>query len=81
MTPGRYVAPIAMIAFLAPSMAHGEKADRLQTLRMSAKQGSAEGSKEANLKKLEGDVLITQGTMRITAERAVVKESDGGVYA
>ncbi len=81
MTPGRYIALTAMAVMLAPCVAHGEKADRLQTLRMSEKQGSAEGSKEANLKKLEGDVLITQGTMRITAERAIVKESEDGVYA
>jgi len=81
MKPGRHVALIAMMVALAPCMAHGEKADRLQTLRMSAKQGSAEGSKEVNLKKLEGDVLITQGTMRITAERAIVKDSEDGVYA
>ena len=66
---------------LAPCIALAEKADRQQILRMSAKQGSAEGSKEVNVKKLEGDVLITQGTMRITADRAVVKEADGGVFA
>jgi lipopolysaccharide export system protein LptA len=70
-----------MAVMFAPCIAQGEKADRLQTLRMSAKQGSAEGSKESNLKKLEGDVLIVQGTMRITAERAIVKESEEGVYA
>ena len=81
MTAGRYVVLIAMVMSLAPCLAHAEKADRLQTLRMSAKQGSAEGSKEINLKKLEGDVLITQGTMRITADRAIVKEADGSVFA
>lgn len=58
-----------------------EKADREQVLRMSAKQGSAEGSKEVNVKRLEGDVLITQGTMRITADHAIVRETDGIVIA
>lgn len=81
MTPGRNAVLIAIAVLLVPCMARGEKADRLQTLRMSAKQGSAEGSKEINLKKLDGDVLITQGTMRITADRAIVKESVGSVFA
>lgn len=81
MTPGRNVVLIAIAVMLVPCVARGEKADRLQTLRMSAKQGSAEGSKEINLKKLDGDVLITQGTMRITADRAIVKESVGSVFA
>lgn len=81
MTPGRNVVLIAIAVLLVPCVARGEKADRLQTLRMSAKQGSAEGSKEINLKKLDGDVLITQGTMRITADRAIVKESVGSVFA
>ena len=81
MTPGRNVVLIAIATLFVPCVASGEKADRLQTLRMSAKQGSAEGSKEINLKKLDGDVLITQGTMRITADRAIVKESVGSVFA
>ena len=81
MTPGRNVVLIAIAVLLVPCVARGEKADRLQTLRMSAKQGSAEGSKEINLKKLDGDVLIIQGTMRITADRAIIKESVGSVFA
>ena len=81
MTPGRYLVFIAMLVLLVPRLANGESADRLQTLRMSAKQGSAEGNKEANVKKLEGDVLITQGTMRITADHAIVKETEGSVIA
>jgi len=81
MTPGPYVVLIAMVVLLFPCMAHGEKADREKTLRMSAKNASGEGSKEVNVKELAGDVLITQGTMRITAERAIVKESEDGVYA
>ena len=81
MTPGRHAVLFATVVLLVPCIANGEKADRLQTLRMSAKQGSAEGSKDINLKQLEGDVLITQGTMRITADRAIVKEADGSVFA
>jgi len=70
-----------MPVLLVPGLVFAEKADRQQVLRMSARQGSAEGSKETNVKMLEGDVLITQGTMRITADRAIIKESDGVVFA
>ena len=81
MTPGCRAVLASIAVLLAPGIAHGERADRAQTLRMSAKQGSAEGSKEVNVKTLEGDVLITQGTMRITADRAIVKETEGSVIA
>ena len=74
---------LALLTFttLFALTANAEKADREQVLRMSAKQGSAEGSKEVNVKRLEGDVLITQGTMRITADHAIVRETDGIVIA
>jgi lipopolysaccharide export system protein LptA len=76
-----FVVPFSIAALLVPAIACAEKADREQKLRMLAKQGSAEGSKDVNVKKLEGDVVITQGTMRITADRAVVKETGGDVFA
>ena len=66
---------------LAPLVATAEKADRQQTLRMSSKQFVQEGPQDANTRVLEGDVLITQGTMRITAEKAIVKETAAGVTA
>lgn len=81
MTSGCCVLFASIAVLLVPGIAHGEKADRTQTLRMSAKQGAAEGSKEVNVKTLDGDVLITQGTMRITADRAIVKETEGSVFA
>jgi lipopolysaccharide export system protein LptA len=58
-----------------------EKADRAQELRISAKRGVVEGTKDANTKMVEGDVIIIQGTMRITADRAIVKENEGYVFA
>ena len=81
MRPARHVVLIAMAVLLVPCIANGEKADRDQETNISSKQASVEGSKEINVKKLEGDVLITQGTMRITADRAIVKETDGNVFA
>jgi len=81
MNTARLAMAALIVTPLLTSTAHAEKADREQVLRMSAKQGSAEGSKEINVKRLEGDVLITQGTMRITADRAIVRETDGVVIA
>ncbi len=81
MTLGRNIVFSTILVLLVPGAAHSERADREKTLRMSAKHASGEGSKEVNVKELEGDVLITQGTMRITANRAIVKESESGVYA
>jgi lipopolysaccharide export system protein LptA len=48
---------------------------------MSTRQASAEGTKELNVKRLDGDVQIRQGTMHITADRAVVRERPQGVTA
>lgn len=68
------------LAFV-PLAGHAEKADRQQVLRMSAKQSGVEGTRDVNSKFLEGDVLITQGTMRITADKATVRETNGDVFA
>jgi lipopolysaccharide export system protein LptA len=81
MTSGLLLMLAFVMAMLVSPFAHGEKADLEQETHMSAKQASAEGSKEVNVKKLEGDVLITRGTMRVTAERALVKESPEGMSA
>lgn len=81
MKPGRDAVLVAIVSLLVPCSAHGERADREQETHISSIQATAEGSKELNLKKLEGDVLITQGTMRITADHAIVKETKEGVYA
>ena len=72
---------VMTILALAPFGAAAEKADRQQTLRMSSKQFVQEGPQDANTRVLEGDVLITQGSMRITAEKAIVKETPAGVTA
>lgn len=78
---GRFAACFSMLVMLIPCTASGEKADRTQETNISSKRASVEGSKDVNIKKLEGDVLITQGTMRITADRAIVKETEGNVLA
>lgn len=73
---------ITISALLAAPAAIAEKADRNEKLFLSAKRLSGEETKDANSKTVEGDVVITQGTMRITAERAIVREfEDGHVVA
>jgi lipopolysaccharide export system protein LptA len=82
MTAEHKIMCLCLFTFAVMSGPAGaEKADRQQVLRMSAKQAGAEGTRDANTKFLEGDVLITQGTMRITADKATVKETDGEVFA
>ena len=52
--------------------AHAEKADRTKPINLEAKSGTID---EANkIRTIEGDVVLVQGTMRIAAERMVVKE-------
>ena len=77
----RILAIATVIASFVPDIAFSERADREKAMDISSKYGLYEGTKETNVKKLEGDVLIERGTMRITAERAIVKETVDGMFA
>ena len=71
---------IPMAAMLTASMfasnAHAEKADRTKPINLEAKSGTID---EANkIRTIEGDVVLVQGTMRIAAERMVVREDASG---
>ncbi len=81
MFPKRILTIAAVILTHAPGIAFSEKADREKEMDISSKYGLYEGTKETNVKKLEGDVLIERGTMRITAERAIVKDTVEGMFA
>lgn len=64
----------ALLTVSAPAVA--EKADRLKPTNIEAKRGTID---EANkVRTMEGDVILVQGTMRITAEKMVVKEDATG---
>jgi len=64
----------ALLLVNAPAVA--EKADRLKPTNIEAKRGTID---EANkVRTMEGDVILVQGTMRITAEKMVVKEDATG---
>ncbi|MEP7155443.1 MAG: lipopolysaccharide transport periplasmic protein LptA [Betaproteobacteria bacterium] len=75
------VLAIAFFTLCGSAAAHAEKADRDQVMNWSSKQASAEGTKETNVMAFDGDVLMTQGTIRITAERAVVKQTGATRFA
>jgi lipopolysaccharide export system protein LptA len=64
----------AMLIVCPAAMA--EKADRTKPINIEAKRGTID---EANkVRTIEGDVILIQGTMRIAAERMVVKEDTTG---
>lgn len=70
-------APLAgAIAFAAASVAHAEKADREKEIQVLADRLSADDAKKEAL--YEGNVVVTQGTMRITSSRIVVREDPDG---
>jgi lipopolysaccharide export system protein LptA len=61
---------------LVSAPAFAEKADRTKPINIEAKRGTID---EANkVRTIEGDVILIQGTMRIAAERMVVKEDTTG---
>lgn len=65
---------MAILLVCAPAFA--EKADRTKPINIEAKRGTID---EANkVRTIEGDVILIQGTMRISAERMVVKEDATG---
>jgi lipopolysaccharide export system protein LptA len=66
--------PVA--AFAAAGAAHAEKADREKEIQVLADRLSADDAKKEAV--YEGNVIITQGSMRITSARIVVREDPQG---
>jgi len=63
-------------AFAAATVAHAEKADREKEIQVLADRLSADDAKKEAV--YEGNVIITQGTMRITSAKIVVREDPQG---
>jgi len=63
-------------AFAAAAVAHAEKADREKEIQVLADRLSADDAKKEAV--YEGNVIITQGSMRITSARIVVREDPQG---
>lgn len=65
-----------LAAALAAAPAHAEKADREKEIQVLADRLSADDAKKEAV--YDGNVVITQGTMRITSARIVVREDTQG---
>lgn len=78
MLPRHFLALlIAMVAMLLLSeVALAEKADRTKPIEIEGKRAELDETKK--VRTMEGDVVLEQGTMRITAERMVTKEDAAG---
>jgi len=69
---------VAVLSMLAAPPASAEKADAEQPLQIESDRMNANDlTKEATF---EGDVVLTKGTIRMTAERIVVKELEKGSH-
>jgi len=66
--------PVA--AFAAATVAHAEKADREKEIQVLADRLSADDAKKEAV--YEGNVIVTQGSMRITSAKIVVREDPEG---
>ena len=68
-----------MLACLASGMARAERADREQKAKVSAiYAGWEDTSATERVYKMEGDIVITQGTLRVTGERGVLNSYPDG---
>ena len=64
------------ICLVSGSNAGAEQADRTKPVEVEADVANVDQSKRT--KTLEGNAILTQGTMRLTAERIVIKEDETG---
>jgi len=67
---------LLVAAAAAATAAHAEKGDREKEIQVLADRLSADDAKKEAV--YEGNVVITQGTMRITSARIVVREDPEG---
>jgi lipopolysaccharide export system protein LptA len=74
---------IASTASIATTAAYAEKADRLKEVEITFNKGSSDTSdKDRVVSTVEGDVILTQGTLRIEAARMRVRsDADKQVFA
>ena len=75
--PARQCVAVTMIALgLLPAVTRAEQADRTKPINIEFDVATLDQNKR--VRTLEGNVILTQGTMRFTAERMIVKEDDAG---
>ena len=70
------LALVLMTTAFSPAVTHAEQADRTKPINIEFDVATLDQNKRVRI--LEGNVVLTQGTMRFAAERMVVKEDDAG---
>lgn len=65
-----------LLALVAPVAAHAERADREKPLHADSDRLTLDNVQKISV--FEGNVVMVQGTMRITADRVVLKEDKDG---
>lgn len=65
-----------LLLLLCPALGWGEKADREKPTQVEANRMSADDARRLNV--FEGDVVVTKGTIRLTADRLVVRQDAEG---
>jgi len=66
----------ALLLFVATPWAHAEKADRDKPINLESDTANVDDAKKVSV--YEGNVVLTQGTLKICADKLVVKEDDEG---
>lgn len=72
----RTIAVTAMLLLLGISSAHAEKADREKPVNLESDRVFVDDAKKTHT--FEGNVVLTQGTLVIKADKLVVVEDGGG---
>ena len=67
---------ILALVLAAPFASWSEKADRDKPTQVEANRMSADDARRLNI--FEGDVVVTKGTIRLTADRLVVRQDAEG---
>jgi lipopolysaccharide export system protein LptA len=67
---------ITGLLLLSPGIVFGEKADRDKPTQVEANRMSADDARRLNI--FEGDVVVTKGTIRLDADRLVVRQDAEG---
>lgn len=69
--------PLVWLALLTPLLAHALPEDRQQPINLVADR--AEMNQQTGVATYEGNVVVTQGTMRLTGDKVVLYTKDGEV--
>lgn len=68
---------LTLLGIFYASHVAAEQADRTKPIDVEANIATVD-DKNNRIRTLEGNVILTQGTMRLTAERVVIKEDEAG---